>query len=50
MSYNKGGKQHQMWYPTPKYVEVRLTAAAELGCSVAVWEIGQGIRSLFDLM
>jgi len=40
----------QVFYPTPKSVQERLTFFMKTGAGASIWEIGQGPISFFDLL
>eukprot|EP00199_Chlamydomonas_sp_CCMP681_P002242 CAMPEP_0119104084 /NCGR_PEP_ID=MMETSP1180-20130426/2392_1 /TAXON_ID=3052 ORGANISM="Chlamydomonas cf sp, Strain CCMP681" /NCGR_SAMPLE_ID=MMETSP1180 /ASSEMBLY_ACC=CAM_ASM_000741 /LENGTH=384 /DNA_ID=CAMNT_0007088753 /DNA_START=158 /DNA_END=1312 /DNA_ORIENTATION=- len=42
--------EHRVFCPTPRSLEVRLELFQKLGLSVSIWELGQGMQRLFDLL
>lgn len=44
------GKQEQIYYPTLWSFGRRLDLARSLGCSISIWELGQGMDYFLDLL
>ena len=44
------GSDFEVWYPTPRSVHARMDLAASWGAGLAIWEVGQGLDWLFDLL
>ena len=50
-TFHDGGEMHHMTFPTPLFVTKRIELAEEMGLAgVAIWEIGQGLKCLADLL
>lgn len=41
---------HRVYFPTPRSLEVRLELFLRLGLGLSIWELGQGMTRLFDLL
>ncbi|KAJ3108633.1 Chitinase domain-containing protein 1 [Phlyctochytrium planicorne] len=44
------GEQHVVWYPTLQSLDERLLSIDEMGTSISIWEVGQGLDYFYDLI
>lgn len=50
IKFKEAGKRRQLWFPTPAALSERVALARELGAGLSIWEIGQGMDALFDVL
>lgn len=48
--YDEGGVRRVVFYPTPRTIWERLVIAHRLELGISIWELGQGLPCLFDLL
>jgi chitinase domain-containing protein 1 len=47
---DESGKQHTVYFPSLRSIQLRLDAFAAEGLGVSIWELGQGLERFFNLL
>lgn len=44
------GRGLQVWFPTPRAIQMRIEAAVKEGVGISIWELGQGMARFMELL